>query len=71
MNVWAVRVGALVVALAISAVVFYFWGVFAAAMKTALEAPVAPLPAMHQSTGEVSVSLPSMQKNCPKGQVCK
>jgi hypothetical protein len=71
MNIWTVRIGAMVVALAISAVVFYFWGQFAAAMKTAMEVPVVQPAAVHQSTGEVSVFLPSIQKTCPKGQTCK
>jgi hypothetical protein len=71
MNIWTVRIGAMVVALAISAAVFYFWGQFAAAMKTAMEVPVVQPAAVHQSTGEVSVSLPPIQKTCPKGQTCK
>jgi hypothetical protein len=71
MNIWGVRFGALVVALAISAVVFYFWGQFAAAMKAAMEVPVVSTQQTTQPTGEVSVSLPRMPKNCPKGQSCK
>jgi hypothetical protein len=71
MNIWAVRFGAMVVALAISGVVFFFWGEFAAAMKTALEVPTVQPQTTQQPTGEVSVSLPQPPKNCPKGQTCK
>jgi hypothetical protein len=73
MNIWVVRTGAFTVALLISGVVFYFWGQFAEAMKTALEVPVVQPHTISQPTGEVSVSLPQMQpqKACPKGQTCK
>lgn len=71
MNIWTVRIGAMVVALGISAVIFFFYGQFAMAMKRAMEVPVVQPGAVHQSTGEVSVSLPPLQKNCPKGQTCK
>ncbi len=71
MNIWVVRVGALVIALAISGVLFFFWGEFAAAMKKALEVPVVQPQTTQQSTGEVNVSLPPVQKTCPKGQTCK
>ncbi len=71
MNIWTVRIGAMVVALAISAVVFLFYGEFAVAMKRAMEVPVVQPAAVHESTGEVSVSLPPVQKTCPRGQACK
>lgn len=71
MNIWAVRIGALVVALGISAVIFFFYGQFAMAMKRVMELPVVQPAAVHQSNGEVSVSLPPLQKTCPKGQTCK
>lgn len=71
MNIWLVRFGAITVALAISAAVFFFYGQFAMAMKRAMEVPVVQPAVVHQSTGEVSVSLPSAPKACPKGQICK
>ena len=71
MNIWAVRFGALIVALGISLAVFYFWGQFAAAMKTAMEVPVVAPQAAQQSSGEVSVSIVRAPKNCPKGQTCR
>jgi hypothetical protein len=71
MNIWTVRIGAMAVALAISAVVFLFYGQFAMAMKRVMELPVVQPAAVHQSTDEVSVSLPPIPKTCPKGQTCK
>jgi hypothetical protein len=71
MNIWTVRIGAMIVALAISASVFFFYGQFAMAMKKVMELPVVQPGAVHRSTGEVGVSLPPLQKTCPKGQTCK
>jgi hypothetical protein len=75
MNVWVVRFGALVGAIVVSLGVFYFWGIFGAALKTAMAVPVVSSHASQstpsQSAGEVSVSIAKAPKHCPKGQTCR
>jgi hypothetical protein len=69
------RLGALVAALAISLVIFLFWGRFGAALVKTMQIEYAPHKTVTapQTPGEVSVTLPSIapQKPCPKGQTCK
>ncbi|HEY1837118.1 MAG: hypothetical protein WBQ17_14490 [Rhizomicrobium sp.] len=70
MSKWKMRLGALGMALAVSLIIFLFWGRFGAAFVRVMVIEYAPPKPAATEPGEVSVSLPP-PKSCPKGQACK